>query len=91
MEGMAMSERERCEECYGAGYIPDERVDALISAVREADQREIERLTKELEFTRGDALRGTKFNHEKCQEINALIKRAEKAEAQLRSQGARED
>jgi hypothetical protein len=33
MEGMAITERERCEECHGAGAIPDERVDALIAAV----------------------------------------------------------
>jgi hypothetical protein len=36
MEGMAISDREQCSECGGAGYIPDERVDALIAAVRQS-------------------------------------------------------
>jgi hypothetical protein len=40
MEGMPIPDHERCSECGGAGYIHDELIDALITAVR-AEQEEI--------------------------------------------------
>lgn len=47
MAGERMSSRQQCSACGGAGCIEDERVDALIAAVRSSADVEIARLVKE--------------------------------------------